>query len=277
MKEKNRPMIINKKTIVEDLGEIKNPIEINDSLIPFPKRSNEDIIDNGLWFEKNGTLYYFKVPKYDSYFLNELVGEKISSYFEVPTVHYQLAKLEIDNQILYGLISPYSRKQDKHYLTLYQWAVQEGWIPRIYSDNFIEFLNQKFPNEPITHQIKRLLAREFYSQELDRNDDELIVEISDNISLAPLVDYEYELDGSEPIQSISLPGIQRINPGLRYERSVILLDQELKDSFLSIKNINMNKILKTIKEETKINLIPYDKDSYLSFDNKMKKYIKTYL
>ena len=277
MKEVNRPLIINKKTIIEDLGEIKNPIMINDNIIPSSKQSNKNIIDNGIWFERNGEIYYFKVPKYDSYFLNELIGEEISNYFEVPTVHYQLAKMILEDEVIYGLISPYSRSSEKKYMKLYDWAIKEGWNSKKYSDNFIEFLNQQFPTEPITIQIKRLFAREFYAQELDRNEDELVVEIKDNISLAPLVDYEYELDARVNVQSVLLPGIARINPGLRNGKSIILQDPELKRSFLSIQNINMKQILNSIKKETRINLVPYDKKYYHDFDTKMKQYIKTYL
>lgn len=58
------------------------------------------------WHKINGEYYYFK-PMHDSLsFFNELLGEVISQYFELDTVHYKIAKLKVKGeQDQYGIAS----------------------------------------------------------------------------------------------------------------------------------------------------------------------------
>ena len=58
------------------------------------------------WFKIDNQWYFYKSDGCDFHFINELLGEIISEYFDLETVHYNIAQLCINSETKgYGVVS----------------------------------------------------------------------------------------------------------------------------------------------------------------------------
>lgn len=57
------------------------------------------------WFKIDGNWYYFKKQTNDISLINELIGELLSEYFGLDSIHYKIAKININGIEELGLIS----------------------------------------------------------------------------------------------------------------------------------------------------------------------------
>ena len=58
------------------------------------------------WCQMNGEYYYFKPMENEDDFFNELLGELISKYFDLDTIHYQIATRSVKGiPDTYGILS----------------------------------------------------------------------------------------------------------------------------------------------------------------------------
>jgi len=70
-----------------DLGNLEEKkVYFEDNVIPWIKRCNE-YLEDGCWILWNGEKYYFKTLDKEE-ILHELLGEKVSNYFGLPSAHY---------------------------------------------------------------------------------------------------------------------------------------------------------------------------------------------
>ena len=269
------PVIVGQNTKVIDLGKLEDIelIQLEDETVPSLKRNNYHHRVSGYWLKRENKIYYFKVPIFEHQMLRELVGEKITSYFELPSVHYEIAKMEIKGKTMYGLLSQYTRKQDKQYLSLYDWAVKEGWQQQ----NFLKFLSENYADQPLLEEYKKLLVRELYTQEEDRQVDETIVEIDQGkVQLSPLVDYEKEFILRRRLDPVKIPRIQTFDIEDISTLLTVKADKSFENYFRQVKNLRINKLFTEIKGEFKLNLHPVDRKYYLDYDAGIKKHLKKY-
>lgn len=273
--EQEYPVIVGQNTKVIDLGNLEDIelIQLEDETVPSLKRNNYHHRVSGYWLKRENKIYYFKVPIFERQILKELVGEKITLYFGLPSVHYQLAKMKIEDQTVYGLLSQYTRQKDKEYMLLKDWAVKEGWEQQ----NFLRFLNEGYGDQPLLEEYKRLLVRELYTQEEDRQDDEIIVEIDQGkVRLSPLVDYEEEFILRGKLDPIKIPCIQTFDVENISTLLTVKGDKSFENYFNQVKKLRINKLLTELKGEFKLKLHPVDRKYYLDYDTGIKKHLKKY-
>ena len=273
--EQGCPAIVGKNTKVVDLGKLEDIqlISLEDETVPPLKRDNYNHRVSGYWLKRENKIYYFKVPIFEHQILKELVGEKITLYFGLPSVHYQLAKLKIEDQTVYGLLSQYTRQKDKEYMLLKDWAVKEGWE----QENFLRFLNEGYGDQPLLEEYKKLLVRELYTQEEDRQDDELIVEIDQGkVRLSPLVDYEEEFILKRKLDPVKIPGIQTFDIEDISTLLAVKLDKSFEHYFGQVKKLRINKLFTELKGELNLKLHPVDRKYYQDYDAGIKKHLKKY-
>lgn len=277
MKEyREQPDIIKFKTPILHLGELNQEKVFDDILIPKSKTSNQNIPSNGCWLNWEDTFGYFKIPITNYSFLKELLGEKISKYFELPTVKYQLAdaiwKEENIQYYSYGLFSKYARKKDCQYNNLYR--IKELRCHSL--DLFIlNTIDELYPNQPIQKQFRLLIIREFLTQECDRSPSEILFENCDGkISLGPLTDYEMEWV-EIPKKEYCLEGYFLLDLDEPKIINQVKQDEYLKEALEKLMNINVLNLLREIEEEHKIKLIDYDKEYFTSQERQIKEYVKS--
>ncbi len=273
--EQECPVIVGQNTKVIDLGNLEDVelIQLEDETVPPLKRDNYHHRVSGYWLKRGNKIYYFKVPIFERQILKELVGEKITLYFGLPSVHYQLAKMKIEDQTVYGLLSQYTRQKDKEYMLLKDWAVKEGWEQQ----NFLRFLNEGYGDQPLLEEYKKLLVRELYTQEEDRQDDEIIVEIDQGkVRLSPLVDYEEEFILRGKLDPIKIPCIQTFDIENISTLLTVKADKNFEHYFNQVKKLKINKLLTELKGEFNLRLHPIDRKYYLDYDAGIKKHLKKY-
>jgi len=142
------------------------------------------------WFKIDENWYYFKKQTNEVNLINELIGELISEYFGLDTIHYKIAKLNINGNSEIGLVS----KNFSNPLYDYK-RVSDFNLP---SKNDLSNLERikaicKSENEYrlILEDLKKLFIRDFYAIQGDRTENNLLFKKTENsLRLAPLYDYE---------------------------------------------------------------------------------------
>lgn len=265
-----KPDIITNKTKVIELGHLENKlVEIECNLIEENKKSNSSL-KSGYWIQLNGGIYYFKVPTFTQGYLNELLGEKISLEFGLESVHYQLAEAIIYiNGIetkVYGLLSKLAIKPGYSYQKLKNIICDEtsktvSMLLDSSNLSILSHIDSIYQGQPICRQMRLLIAREFFTQEVDRIESEILLATKDNqTELGYLTDYEYEwLD----IKSqYSLLGLLKLDLADSEIIGTIKQDSFFQEAFIKSLQINVPKLLEQIIEKHKIRLISYDKNNY---------------
>ncbi len=188
-------LFLNKNVL--DFGNFdEHTILLNNEFIPEAKQDNYRADISGLWLEKDEKIYYFKTVSDDYSLLAEFVGEKVSEYFNLETVHYHLATGKDKNKkSIYGLASEYMVKPNCFYQTWEQYLREKNFYgKRSVNDlSILELFEQDFMSQPIIEQTKAFFIRELLTNEDDRNINELLIkEVQDRVSLGYLVDYATE-------------------------------------------------------------------------------------
>lgn len=283
MKEfKRQPDIVAKYTPVIDVGVLENKQILEDDLIDPNKLSNHSIFD-GYWFYMNDELYYFKVPLLAINFLNQLVGVEVTRYFGLSSVDYKLAKAIVHYHgtpcIVYGFISKYAREKDKNYTTLEKMV--HGKSACIGLSDFdkndlsiLSCIDQLYSGHPIQQEFRDFIIREFFTQQSDRLDHEVLIEEQNGkTSFSYMLDYE-----SEWIKNDGLKYFLKDYFTFNLENDTIV-EQIKKDSYFmnSIEkclDIDMLKILKTVQEKHNIRLLSYDQELMCNQEKIIKDKIK---
>lgn len=276
----DKPDIITKHTKLIDLGNLKEKlVNINDDLIEEDKKSN-DSTQSGYWLNLDDSIYYLKVAPFTQGYINELLGEKISLEFGLETVHNQLATGIIKHQgketKIYGLLSKWARKPDYDYHILKNVIYKniKRKLPDSSNLSILEYIDETYKNQPICGQMRSFITREFFTQETDRLDNELLIATKDKkVELGFLSDYEFEW--LETSSRYSLYGMLNLDTSDEQTIQQIQQDQFFQAAFTKALEIDVVYLLEQIQEEHKIRLIDYDKNNYSQKAHIMKRIIKT--
>ena len=163
------------------------------------------------WHKIDGDWYYFKAEDHDFYLINELMGEVISQYFGLQSVHYKIAQLNVNGENKgYGVISKNFSDPNSVYQTAWDFRLQP-------SDDLSILKNIKniciFEDEYslLLDDMKKLFIRDFYTSQRDRTVNNFLFRVDDNgVRLAPLYEYECSFEAvdkakySNPIGELNL-------------------------------------------------------------------------
>lgn len=253
---------------------------IQNECIPDCKKDNSSPYISGLWLKDQGKIYYFKTVA-DLYSLvAELVGEKVSGYFHLDTVHYELASgIDRENRHVYGLASKYKADEQAEYHTWKKYLENKHVYGSVSVQDLkiLDFFKQDFPNEPIVLQTKAFFIRELLTNEDDRLSNELLLAKKDKkISLGYLVDYATEC---------RLPHRYFLRVPFCYQLSLRddgVIEQIQNDEVFQFYVerallFEIKKVLQEIKEEKSL-LIPKSlEEEFIDFFSKSQSILKMYL
>lgn len=108
------------------------------------------------WYEIDGEKYYFKAINNIYFFINELIGSKIATLFNLPTIKYSLAR---DNN-MYGLLSKSWIKDNYQYITADNLSYKD-------KKHIISNL-KKQANDTLTIDLYKLMLLDYYTSQIDR-------------------------------------------------------------------------------------------------------------
>ena len=223
------------------------------------------------WFKVNNEWLNFKDNKYYQYIINELLGEKISEYFDLETIHYRIGKLIINGKCdKYGIISKSFCDKKYEYLTLDEYfsKIQKKDL------NIIKEINKVTNNKKeclnLTNDLKKMFIRDFYTGQRDRIYFNMILKKTNKgIRLGPLFDYEYSFNPIDP--SIYRSSLCKISLYDKNTCDLLRNDKKFQELIQKIMNINLKNIIEDIEDSQKIIIPTKDKSLYNIHDREVKK------
>jgi len=245
-----------------DLGQLtEKNISLKDSMIPENKREFNCSEQSKLnyWLNINGQVCYFKTRTKRREIINEALGEVVSKYFKLPTVENNLAcgETHVGEEVkkVYGLLSIWARKPNVTY-SYFENDFKDAKTSGIETLNFLE---KNFEGQPIVKDFTRFLAREYFSHEIDRvNNPILLAKENDSLSMGFLYDYEYQFGTCSYSNSPYLLNLQN-----EEHQKFILSHPTLRKEFKKILHINLLLLLEyqfklKLKEEEKERISSYE-------------------
>lgn len=225
------------------------------------------------WHKIDGKWYFYKSDGSDFHFVNELLGEVISEYFLLDTVHYKVALLkEAGKKEEYGLVSENFCSPNYKYTRSWDYNLGMGDIFEL--DRLKKICKSSLEFKILLSDMKKFIIRDFYTSQLDRSGNNfLFMQIKDGsegIRLAPLYDYENSYESCSPeIYRNQIVHLDMENPNLP---EFFKRDLEYQENLCKIRDANMDKFINMVQERHNI-LIPNDMKEYYRKTDKVKKEI----
>lgn len=219
------------------------------------------------WYKIGDDWYFFKEISMD-WIIHELLGEIISKYFNIDTVHYKLVKYNNE----YGVLSKNFCDSNYKYKTLVDYGLPRvskkleifDSIKKICKDN-IEYKN-------LIDTIKRIIIRDYYVSEYDRCYHNFMFKEGKTITLSPLYDYErsFMFEPTEEIKGY-LANFSLNDEKIRY---ILQNDDLFQELFIKIMDANMGIFLMNLEYENNFNFTDNELAHYIQFDRRIKKIVR---
>ncbi len=228
------------------------------------------------WHKIDGKWYFFKSDDFDFHFINELLGEVISEYFGLETVHYQVGKLIVGNkEPRIGVVSENFCSTDYKYTRIFDYPnLCAGDIQYLESLRDICASDEEF--KLLFYDFKKFMIRDFYTSQSDRTGNNFLFrekkDGSEGKRLAELYDYEngFELYPRNFIYNALIYQ----NMEKPYLPKYFKKDAEYQEILSKIRDADMNAFIAQVEEKHGI-LIPKDiRETYIDCDKKKKEIIK---
>lgn len=224
------------------------------------------------WHKIDGEWYFYKSDGYDVHFVNELLGEVISEFFGLDTVHYNVAKLSVQGmKDEYGLVS--KNFCDAKYTYKRVWDY--GLPPRndlSVLENVRSICQSEEEYLLLLDDLKKFFIRDFYTSQLDRSGNNFLFKITPNgIRLAPLYDYENSFESIKP--QIYRNQIAQIDIEDSEIQSLLKNDLKFQELLHLIMQADMLSFIDEVEDRHKILVSSDDKEYYKKSDEEIKQLI----
>ena len=200
-----------------------------------------------------------------------MLGVKISEYFGLDTVDYQLARLKRDGkEDEIGLVSKNICNPNESYASC--------WDYKIYNYKNLDFIRYGIKGLCVTpkaqelfaNDVKALMVRDLYSQQLDRTGYNVLLKTTyDGIRLGPLYDYERAFDSKEYRTNRNQFG--ELNVYRKACQEVVLNDLRFQELFNKFMDADMSRFIEQVEDEHGVALDEELKEHYLTKELHMKR------
>lgn len=216
------------------------------------------------WYELDGKKYFVKRRALMQNIINELLGEYVSKYMNLATVHQSLL---LDDDKIIGLVSENFRKKGIKYVKADCLTDEEHC-----KINKVLLSRPTLINRNYKRKMYDYLMRNFYTNQCDRMNNVLCYYHFNRIYLAELYDYEMSFISPEDYRLID-PYFMGIDITTNFLAKLLNWDANLQSSVDKIRNFDMQDALDYLENYYKI-IIPDDlSDYYLDYDQKRKRLI----
>lgn len=230
-------------------------------------------VDN--WYKINGKWYYFK-NKYTKKNINELLGEVISEYFGLDTIHYKLAKHydKNNNFIEEGILSENFCNPNYAYITCNNF---KNSLTTIGTIDVLDELRKLCASEEsfklLQNKNKALVVRDFGVGQRDRYAHNfLFKEDNNSLILAPLYDYEDSFDTECRWKYEN--SLLMFNIFDSYTINLVRNDEEFQRLFNLLIDLDINELIKEVENRHKIKLEDFRTDLYTYYIDSVKDLVK---
>lgn len=225
------------------------------------------------WHKLDNEWYFYKNLGSSFCFINELLGEVISKYFGLDTIHYQIARLYVKGKKEeYGIVSKNFCNKDYTYKSCWDYNFEARRDLSILED-VKTICKSEEEYRLLSSDLKTFIIRDFYASQADRTGNNFIFKTTPRgIRLGPLHDYEKDFSSLDPC--IYKNQIAALN--LYSNKAITALKNDLE--FQSLLNIlmqaDMNIFIQQVEDAHKIIIPPNIKAHYQEHDEEIKKIVK---
>ena len=219
------------------------------------------------WYKIGDDWYFFKEISMD-WIIHELLGEIISKYFNIDTIHYKLVKYNNE----YGVLSKNFCDSNYKYKTLVDYD-----LPRVSKkleifDSIKKICKDNIEYQNLIDTIKRIIIRDYYVSEYDRCYQNFMFKEDENITFAPLYDYErsFIYKQTEKVRGY----LANFSLNDKVIKEIIKNDDLFQELFIKIMDANMGIMLFNLEDEHNIRLNEEEASHYIKFDQKVKRIVK---
>lgn len=284
---------IKKNASIINLGNFEHILEMKDQTISFCKRKTTNVYDNGIWVNLDGKVYYFKQIKTITRLINDLLGVKVTEFFDLPSVHYKIARGFYNGEEIYGLISKYERNDNYQYKNLEDIVYSENSIVEdpydIRNLSILNAIENAYGDTLLPTQLKKVLVRDLVTNEQDRRMSEIhIRENLNTTELDKIFDYEIEwnLKKDENEEDIDETNITQEDIDFNYKIPGLLTltkeslpyiqsDSVFQENFRKFMDMEVTSMLEQIEMDHQIILSQKDYDYYSLYTETVKSKIKS--
>lgn len=216
------------------------------------------------WYEIDGKWYFYKGPLSTFHLNNELIGEEISKYFGLESVHYDIAIKDG----MKGVISENFYRPNYKYKKPSDYNLTSKKLDIL--KDIKKICKTKEEYKKIKKELKRLFIRDLYTSQKDRSNNNLLFKEKNTISLAPLFDYEYSFLKRDIGIYFGVLGSLIIDKETKIK---LQKDKEFQKYICLIKKLDILSIINKIENKNKIIISEEEKAYYSDYDKKIKKLI----
>lgn len=235
------------------------------------------------WHKIDDKYYYFKPMKSPFVFFNELLGEFISIYFDLESVHYNIAKVIVkDEEEQYGLLSKNFCNPDYTYKCLFDYISENNKLHFFEKDlSILDKIRVICKTEEefrlLQDDLKKLVIRHFYNTQSDGGNGKNIMlkKTPSGIRLAPLYDYEsaYITDNSyEDIYRL-VWDIGELNITDTETQNLFRNDPRFQELLYKLMDADITSFLTEVEDTHKIIIPAKQKEHYKTSESKVKKLV----
>lgn len=256
-----------------------------DKLSSLVNVNQETLMNWHSWYNIDGIWYYFKPSMQIRFLFNELMGEQLAKYFGIDTVHYELAyrnkvynpHIKASDGYYYGIISKNFREKDKEYLSSIDLNMPEDKdnIDSLKSRRLKKIFSTKTNYEIIINKLLKMIILDFYMEQTDRRSCNFCFskDKSGFIDLCPLYDYESSF---EDLDFVYRNALLWFNVESKRTLKYVHNSEIMQGQLYKLMDIDINSIIKYIKEYYEL-IMPEDiEKGYLDHDKKIKEKVMKY-
>lgn len=224
------------------------------------------------WHKIDEEWYFYKSSGYDFYFINELLGEIISEYFGLETVHYKVAKLCVNGKNdEYGVISKNFCDNKCVYKTVWDYKFLPRGDLHILED-IRNICNLEDEYLLLLDDLKKFFIRDFYASQGDRTGNNFLFKNTINgIRLAPLYDYEKSFESLK--SHIYSNQIALLNIKNKGTQRLLKNDIRFQELLHKVMQADISSFINELEEKHKIIVSTDRKEYYKKHENKIKSLI----
>lgn len=223
---------------IRDLEKVKD----NLSKLKVLNISLNELVLKDNWYMYDGEYYYYKKLYSAMKVVNELLGEILSMYMCLPTIHYTLA---LDYDHIVGVLSKNFRVKGKKYIS----AID---VPTKRLSVFTESLESKRINE-LRRTLDRLLIRDFYASASDKLRNVLLSKsYFRGLNLEESFDYEFSFLDKREYLTLQFEKMMEFNIGKALkeieETHGIIINDELKNYYKHYDSVRKQELRAALKK-----------------------------
>ncbi len=227
----------------------------------------------------DGEMFYLK-NKLSGRLLNELVGEAVSDYFNLPTVHsipalFSHSDSENLEKESFVLLTKSFYNDDEHYINMTHFSDSQYYVFRknnkslsnlLLLTSFIDPIDNKVREinpediDKLLKDLKKMIVRDLVTNQHDRHISNFTFGCKeDHVRLMPLYDYEHSFEKFWEI----LPNYFSINfYGKSTDTELVRNDDEFQELFVQAMALDMPRLLEQVEETYQIKMSDQEKAHY---------------